>query len=176
MSRQTFSQAQRRVLAIVQDDLPDSATPFADLAREAGLGEEEVLDLLRGLKDSGVIRRFGATLRHQKAGYGHNAMVAWYVEDGKDMDEVAAVMAARPEISHCYHRVSCLDWPYNLYTMIHGQNPGDCLRVARELAEATGVTQFDALESVRELKKTSMRYFEDQRPRSTKTSKPGKRG
>ncbi len=174
MSRPTFTEAQRRALAIVQDDLPDSAAPFADIARAAGISEEEVLELLRGLKDSGVIRRFGATLRHQKAGYGHNAMVAWYVEADKDMDEVAAVMAARPEISHCYHRVNCLDWPYNLYTMIHGQNPGDCLRLARELAQATGVDQFDVLESVRELKKTSMRYFEDQRPRPDRTSKQGK--
>ena len=58
--------------------------------------------------------------------------------------------------------------------MIHGQNPGDCLRLARELAQATGVEQFDVLESVRELKKTSMRYFEDQRPQPARTSKQGK--
>jgi len=174
MSRPTFSPARKRVLAIVQDDLPDSATPFADMARTAGISEQETLDLLRDLKDQGIIRRFGATLRHQKAGYGHNAMVAWYVEADKDMDEVAMVMAARPEISHCYHRVSCMDWPYNLYTMIHGQNPGDCLRLARELADSTGVTQYDVLESIKELKKTSMRYFEDQRPQFDRTSKPGK--
>ncbi|EMG36895.1 transcriptional regulator, AsnC family [Desulfocurvibacter africanus PCS] len=174
MSNPTFSQAQKRALAMVQADLPDSATPFADIAAQAGLGEDEVLELLRGLKTAGVIRRFGATLRHQKAGYGHNAMVAWYVEADKDMDQVAKVMADRPEISHCYHRKDCLDWPYNLYTMIHGQNPGDCLRLARELAVATGVDQYDVLESVRELKKTSMRYFEDQNPQTAHSGQSGK--
>jgi hypothetical protein len=45
--------------------------------------------------------------------------------------------------------------------MIHGQNPGDCLRLAAELARETGVEQYDALESVREFKKASMRYFND---------------
>ncbi len=176
MSNPTFSQAQKHALAMVQADLPDSATPFADIAAQAGLAEDEVLELLRGLKASGVIRRFGATLRHQKAGYGHNAMIAWYVEADKDMDEVAEIMTARPEISHCYHRVDCLDWPYNLYTMIHGQNPGDCLRLASELAEITGVDQYDVLESVRELKKTSMRYFEDQSPKTTSSGGSGQSG
>jgi DNA-binding Lrp family transcriptional regulator len=157
-----FTLAQRKVLAMAQADLPDSPTPFADMARAAGLTTTQVLELLRGLKDSGVIRRFGATLRHQKAGYGHNAMVAWYVEDDKDIEAVGAHMAARPEISHCYQRVNCLDWPYNIYTMIHGAYPGHCLQVAAELAAETGVDQYDVLESVRELKKTSMLYFADE--------------
>lgn len=159
MAKLTFTDPEKAALAILQRDLPDSATPFADVAAQTGLTENEVLALVRRLKDDGVIRRFGATLRHQKAGYGHNAMVAWYVEDGRDLDEIGAIFTARPEISHCYVRRSCMDWPYNFYTMIHGKSPGDCLRVVQELVEATGVPQYDILESVKELKKTSMVYF-----------------
>ncbi|EPR35392.1 putative transcriptional regulator, AsnC family [Alkalidesulfovibrio alkalitolerans DSM 16529] len=159
MAPLNFTDAEKRALAILQRDLPDSATPFADVATATGLSEAEVIALVKRLKDEGVIRRFGATLRHQKAGYGHNAMVAWYAEDGVDLDAVGAIFAARPEISHCYVRRNCMDWPYNFYTMIHGSSPGDCLRVVEELIEATGIPQYDILESVRELKKTSMVYF-----------------
>ena len=165
MPKPTFTDTERKVLAMVQADLPDSATPFADIAHACGTTEEAVLKLVARLKEAGIIRRFGATLRHQKAGYGHNAMVAWkLVEDADDalVDSVGAVMAARPEISHCYRRIRYPEWPYDLYTMIHGRNPGECLAVAQELSSTPGVVEFAILESVRELKKTSMRYFEDQ--------------
>ncbi len=150
---------ERRILRLVQGSLPDSATPYADIAREAGVTEDEVLDLLGRLKAGGQIRRFGATLRHQHAGYGFNAMVAWYVEEGMDEDAIGHVMAAQPEVSHCYLRRNCLDWPYSLYTMIHGRTQEECLAVVQRIQERTGVEQYDILFSNKELKKTSMEYF-----------------
>lgn len=154
-----FTDTEKAILRRVQGNLPDSATPFADIAREAGATEEQVLELVARLKESGAIRRFGATLRHQKAGYAHNAMVAWRLPEGTDAEAVGATMAARPEISHCYIRHTTPQWTYQLYTMVHGQNPGDHARVVAELSAATGLTDYAVLESVRELKKTSMKYF-----------------
>ena len=156
-----FTPTEQKILAIVQGTLPDSATPYADIAAQAGATEDEVLTLLRGMKQSGEIRRFGATLRHQKAGYSHNAMVAWRVPADEDANAIGYAMAERPEISHCYIRRTTPEWTYNLYTMVHGQNPGDHARVVAELSEATGLTNYDVLESVRELKKTSMVYFQE---------------
>jgi DNA-binding Lrp family transcriptional regulator len=153
-----LSPSERAVLRIVQDTLPDSARPFAAIAEAVGVTEEEVLGLLRGLKDAGRIRRFGATLRHQRAGYKFNAMAAWRVEDS-DADRLAEMMAARPEVSHCYKRLTYPEWPYNLYAMIHGKSREQCLAVVEELKEATGMTDCLVLFSVQELKKTSMAYF-----------------
>ncbi|WP_243313583.1 Lrp/AsnC family transcriptional regulator [Fundidesulfovibrio agrisoli] len=153
-----FTETQRRILALVQGDLPDVPEPFAEVARQAGASQEEVLELVRGMKQRGEIRRFGATLRHQKAGYGSNAMVAWYVDD-EDMARMGAFMAARPEISHCYHRVNCMDWPYNLYTMVHAKTPEECAQTVAELARLSGLEEYDVLKSRKEFKKTSMRYF-----------------
>ena len=78
MSHQ-FSPEEQAVLRIVQDNLPDSLTPYADLAEQAGMTEAQVLELLGRLKESGAIRRFGASIKHQKTGWTHNAMVAWKV-------------------------------------------------------------------------------------------------
>jgi DNA-binding Lrp family transcriptional regulator len=154
-----FTETEKRILALAGADLPDSPTPFADIAAAAGCSEAEVLELLSRLKDGGIIRRFGATLRHQKAGYGHNAMVAWRVDDEDEAQRVGKLMADRPEISHCYIRRTYPQWRYNLYTMIHGKNPGDCQQVVAAISAATGVADYQILQSVRELKKTSMRYF-----------------
>ncbi|MFO7816792.1 MAG: Lrp/AsnC family transcriptional regulator [Desulfovibrionales bacterium] len=154
-----FDAQEKEILNIVQGTLPDSAAPFARIAKRIGVREEKVLNLLQTLKDNGYIRRFGATLRHQQAGYGHNAMVAWFVEQDQNIEKVGLIMAERPEVTHCYQRRNCLDWPYNLYTMIHGQHKNACLDVIRELQQQTGVGQYEILASIRELKKTSMRYF-----------------
>jgi DNA-binding Lrp family transcriptional regulator len=154
-----FTDTEKRILALAGADLPDSPTPFADIAAQTGATEAEVLALITRLKEDGVIRRFGATLRHQKAGYGHNAMVAWRVDDPDEALRVGEMMAARTEISHCYIRRTYPQWKYNIYTMIHGKNPGDTTRVVEEISRDTGVTDNQTLASLRELKKTSMRYF-----------------
>lgn len=154
-----FTDKERAILSIVQKDLPDSQTPYADIAKITGSTEEEVLALLTSMLDDGSIRRFGASIKHQKAGYTENAMVAWLVAKD-EADEAGRQAATHPMVSHCYYRPSVLpDWPYELYTMIHGKAVGDCSKVIEELQQTTLLKEYAVLESLRELKKTSMIYF-----------------
>ncbi|MFH1914608.1 MAG: Lrp/AsnC family transcriptional regulator [Pseudomonadota bacterium] len=153
-----FTQTEERILALAGTDLPDTERPFLSIAEQAGVDEQTVIDLLTDLKERKIIRRFGATLRHQKAGYGHNAMVAWRVP-GERTEAVGEIFAARPEISHCYIRRTSPEWTYNVYTMIHGERPGQTDEVVAELAEITGIDDHCTLKSLKELKKTSMVYF-----------------
>lgn len=155
----TFTDRERAVLRIVQKNLPDSLTPYADIATATGSTEGEVLALLRAMTADGSIRRFGASLKHQKAGYAHNAMVAWIISP--DMADAAGKKAAEHTlISHVYYRPSsAADWPYELYTMIHGRTPDEYKGVIAELRSSTCLDEYAVLESIRELKKTSMTYF-----------------
>lgn len=153
-----FTNTEERILALAGADLPDTEQPFKTIAEAVGVSEQEVLDLLADLKKRKIIRRFGATLRHQKAGYGHNAMVAWRVPVER-ADEVGEIFAARPEISHCYIRRTYPEWTYNFYTMIHGERPGHTDEVVAELESAVGIDDHCTLKSLKELKKTSMVYF-----------------
>ena len=114
--------------------------------------------MLKDLCDKGVIRRLGATIRHQKSGFEANAMVAWRVDEER-VDEVGKLMASFREVSHCYRRNPTDEWPYNLYTMIHGNNEASCREIAHNLSEKASVNSYTLLFSRRELKKTSMEYF-----------------
>ncbi len=154
-----FIPEQRVVLRTVQETIPDSPLPFRAIAQKSGLEEEAVITLLQWLKNEGHIRRFGATLRHQEAGYDCNVMVAWRVEPEEAVDDVAGRMTRRSEITHCYLRQCHPDWPFNLYTMVHGRTEEECRKVISELAELDGVKDYELLFSEGELKKTSMRYF-----------------
>lgn len=153
-----FSEKELAILKKVQGDIPLSLSPFADIAQEIGVSEEKVLNLLKDLKAKGYIRRFGATLRHQQAGYDQNAMVAWKVPASR-VEEVGKLFASRKEITHCYERITKAAWPYNLYTMIHATSEEECRAIIEELSRLTGIKEFEVLESIKELKKTSMEYF-----------------
>ena len=90
-----FTDTERAILRIVQSQLPDTLTPYADIAREVGTDEQTVLDLLRRLKESGAIRRFGASIKHQRTGWAYNAMVAWIV--GEILSTPASQMMRRTQ-------------------------------------------------------------------------------
>jgi len=153
-----LTELEKNVIASIQGDIEVTARPYAAIARSLDISEETLLDTLQNLCDRGVIRRFGATIRHQKSGYSANAMVAWRVEEDR-IDAVGETMAAFKQVSHCYHRSPAGDWPYNLYTMVHARNEATCMETARRMAAEAGVEQYALLFSVRELKKTSMQYF-----------------
>ena len=148
----------KRIIQLIQGDIPLDARPFALLADKLGMGEAEVIGRVKSLQQRGIIRRFGATLRHQEAGFSANAMVAWMVPEGR-MEEVGAAMAAYREVTHCYQRRPCQDWKYNLYTMVHGDSEEQCYRIAEKMAAETGISDYVLLFSEREFKKTSMKYF-----------------
>ena len=158
-----FTPLEKAILAVVQDDLPLSLTPYADIAAQCGTDEQTVLALLQRLQSEGVIRRFGATLRHQRVGFACNIMVAWEVPAGMSeaaRDAAGEALAAHPQVSHCYWRpTTAPDWPYTLYSMLHGRDEAECLAAVRALSVQTGLGRYACLASAAELKKTSMRYF-----------------
>ncbi|MCP4682897.1 MAG: Lrp/AsnC family transcriptional regulator [Desulfobacterales bacterium] len=148
----------KKVINLIQGDLPLDLRPFTGMAKKIGLNEKEFINRVGDLKKRGTIRRFGATLRHEKAGFRSNAMTAWLVPDER-VEEVGRIMAEFREVTHCYQRKARKDWKYNLYTMIHGNNREQCLQIARRISESTGINEYKLLFSEKEFKKTSMEYF-----------------
>lgn len=148
----------KKVIRLIQGDLPLHPEPFAVMAEAIGITEEEFIERVKGLKKRGIIRRFGATLRHQAAGFSSNAMVAWLTPDDR-IEEIGGILAQFREVTHCYQRAPQEDWPYNLYTMIHGGNPDQCRRIAERLSRSAGIDEYALLFSIKEFKKTSMEYF-----------------
>ena len=149
---------EKRIIASIQEDMAVCARPYRAIAAKINISEAELLDRLKDLSRRGVIRRFGATLRHQRAGFSANAMVAWKVDEDR-IEEVGQKMATFHQVSHCYRRNPTADWPYNLYTMVHASNEQACHETAQEMSRATSVQDYTLLFSREELKKTSMVYF-----------------
>jgi len=149
---------EKKIIASLQGNIPVTQRPFLELADEIGISEEEYLKVVASLSERGIIRRFGATLKHQNSGFRANAMVAWKVDEDRVQD-VGRTMASFHEVTHCYRRDPAPTWPYNLYTMVHGPDEESCHSIAARISKATGVDDYSLLFSTKELKKTSMHYF-----------------
>ena len=156
----SLTDLEKKVIALLQTDIPVCRRPYLEMAERIGITEEKFLEVLSGLNDRNMIRRFGATLKHQKSGFKANAMVAWKIPEER-VEEVGKIMASFHEITHCYRRNPAPGWDRNLYTMVHGASEEECFAIAAKVSEATGETDYNLLFSRRELKKTSMQYFED---------------
>lgn len=151
---------EKKIIALLQTDIPIVKRPFLEMAEKIGITEEKFLSILKNLDNQGMIRRFGATLKHQKSGFKANAMVAWKVDEDR-VEKTGNIMAGFSEITHCYRRDPAPGWKYNLYTMVHASNEDECHAIAKRISEAVGEEEYELLFSREELKKTSMTYFED---------------
>jgi len=158
MSKKTMTAAEKAICTAVQDDMPLEPRPFEVLAKKVGVSEEEFINKVQEFLDKGYIRRFGAAIRHRKAGITANGMGVWIVPDA-DRERVGKIMATFKEVSHCYERPSFEGWPYNLFTMIHGRTKEDCYEVAKKISEAAEIKEYKLLFSSTEFKKESMVYF-----------------
>ncbi|KUG04692.1 heme biosynthesis protein [hydrocarbon metagenome] len=149
----------RDIIKLVQADMPISERPYKALSDAINISEQEIVERIKVMHEKGIIRRMGAVLRHQKAGYTVNAMVAWKINSSA-ADKAGEIMAGYKEISHCYFREVPESFPYPLFTMIHARTEEQMERLIDDIAAKTEIHDFVIIKSKQELKKTSMQYFE----------------
>jgi DNA-binding Lrp family transcriptional regulator len=153
-----LTKLEKRIIASIQDDIAITERPYLEIAKNLGISQEALLKKLKDLCNRGIIRRFGATIRHQKSGFEANAMAAWEVDEDR-IDKVGKILASFSQVSHCYRRNPTDNWSYNLYTMIHSKDEKSCWEIVRKMSDKASVETYILLFSRKELKKTSMKYF-----------------
>lgn len=148
-------------IRVMQRDLSLVPAPFVESAREIGMTLDELRATHDRFRAEGKLRRFAAVLNHRKAGFSANAMGVWAVpaENDADLDRVGEAMANFRAVTHCYKRPTYPDWPYNIFTMVHGKSKEECEQVLAAIAAKTGVRTWSALYSTKEYKKVRVRYF-----------------
>lgn len=153
-----FTDTEIRAIRGFQKDLPITSTPFDLLSKEAGVDTSTLLDYAKAFIANGRMRRFAAVLHHRRAGFRANAMGVWVALD-EDIEEIGRRMASFSVVSHCYQRPSYPDWPYNIFTMVHGRSVEDCEAVLGRISDETGIRERSALYSTKEYKKIRVVYF-----------------
>ncbi|MBU0720016.1 Lrp/AsnC family transcriptional regulator [bacterium] len=146
------------VIRRIQYDIDMVSEPFKQIIDDLDIDYAMFFSILEELQEAGIMRRFAAILNHRKAGFNANAMVVWDVDElqGELVGEKAAAFSA---VSHCYLRPKYDNWPYNLFTMVHGKTTEETNSIIEEMAGEIGVDSYMPLYSSREFKKVRIEYF-----------------
>jgi len=141
-----------------QYDIEMVSEPFKQMVDELGIDYDKFFEILKELQDAGYMRRFASILNHRKAGFNANAMVVWDVDEEKG-EEIGATAAEFSAVSHCYLRPKYPNWPYNLFTMVHGKTREETNSIIADMAKEIESVSHRPLYSSREFKKVRIEYF-----------------
>lgn len=119
-----------------QRAFPIEPEPFAALASPAELSRLEVIDLMQGLKDQGVLARIGAAVRPNTAGA--STLAAMAVPKDR-LEQIAALVSDHPAINHNYER----DHSINLWFVVTAADRNEVKSVLDAIAVQTGLEVLD---------------------------------
>lgn len=126
----------RELIKIVQRGLPIVSRPYAHIAEKLSTTEQDVIQRLKKLVGNGAIKRYGIIVRHRELGYRANGMVVWDVPDYR-IRELGTCIGKFPSVTLSYHRPRRLpDWPYNLFTMVHGRDRDEVRQKVEEIVNS----------------------------------------
>ncbi|MCW9025630.1 MAG: AsnC family protein, partial [Gammaproteobacteria bacterium] len=137
-----LTDSDKRLVAEIQGGLPLVARPYEVIAEKLGMTEVQVIERLQYFIEHDLIKRMGVIVRHHELGYRANAMVVWDIPDEK-ISELGQCMGKFEFVTLCYQRPRRLpEWPYNLFTMIHGHDREEVFKNLDHLIEQCQLKSF----------------------------------
>jgi len=141
-----MDETDKRILNRIQSDFPITAKPYEAIGRELGLSEAEVIERIRRLKDSGIIRRIGGNFVPGKLGF-VSTLCAGRVPEEK-IDVFAGIVNEYRGVTHNYVR----DNTYNIWFTMIAPSMDEIDQSLAEIAKKTGVTSLISLPATRVFK------------------------
>ncbi len=146
----------KKILTKIQHPIKPTSNAF-DFLCDDETDIDSVLEVLRQLKNAGVVKRIAAVLNHRLLGFDANVMFVCKVEES-ETDSAGWRLAAYRQVSHCYQRKAFAGFDYNLFAMMHAKGMGEIVCLVDEFVASENITDYQLLTTVREFKKKPVRY------------------
>jgi len=140
-----FTDLERRLLEIIQQEFPLESRPFKVIGERLGVDENLVIESVLSLKNKGVIREIGPIFNHKKLGY-KTTLIGIAVE-AERIDKVARIINEYEEVTHNYER----DGEFNLWFTLVGKEKGLPLLI-NEIVKAVSCEKFVELPTIASFK------------------------
>ena len=128
----TLNTLEQSLLNDFQQGFPLSATPFADIAEQLGVSEEQVITTLERLQQSGAVSRVGPVFRTHSVGA--STLAAMCVPKSR-LEQVAEQVSRFEAVNHNYEREHRL----NLWFVATAPNEEDLQQVLAQIEATTGI-------------------------------------
>jgi siroheme decarboxylase len=133
----------KQILNDIQWSFPLADKPFLELAKKYHISEDEIIQRIKILKDTGIIRQISAIFDTRKLGY-KSALVAFAVDKNK-IDNVANEINKHPGVSHNYER----NHEYNVWFTLAVAPDGDMKADLDKMAALEGVLKYRVLPTLK---------------------------
>ena len=141
-----MDEVDRKLINLVQDEIPITERPFAACGARLGLDEGEVLRRLRATQEMGLFRRLGASLDPRKLGYASTLVAARVPED--KMKAAVDFINRYAEVTHNYER----DDDFNVWFTLIARAEGAIERIVEEIRQHPAVEELLNLPATRVFK------------------------
>ena len=136
----------KKLLNLLQSNIPICNRPFKKIAEILQTDEVTVIKRLRELKSAGFLRRIGTFFDSNKLGY-QGVLVALKVEPS-EIFSVAQAINNYPGATHNYER----EGKFNLWFTLLTENSEQELKILSEIKKLRGVVEMIKLKSNRKYK------------------------
>ena len=134
----------RKLLNIIQSQFPLVDRPYQDMGQSLGIGEEEVIERLRTLREKNVVRQISAIFDTRRLGY-KTSLIAMVFEPHQ-LHRAALKINEHPGVSHNYAREGSY---FNLWFTL-AVPPGDSIEAtADRMAGETGALSCRIMPTIR---------------------------
>ena len=122
----------RTIVNALQGGFPVSERPYAEVAAQLDLTEDELIRRLDALLENGTLTRFGPMYHAERLG-GALTLAAMKIP-AADFERVAAIVNGFPEVAHNYAR----EHPLNMWFVLATETPERISEVIGAIERATG--------------------------------------
>jgi len=126
----------RAIVNGLQGEFPLTSRPFRDAGRALGLTEDELIEGVRDLTESGALSRFGPLWNAEQIG-GGVCLAAMAVPEPR-FEQVAEMVNAHPEVAHNYER----SHQFNMWFVISADDPKKIEQVIAAIERETGLVVY----------------------------------
>lgn len=127
----------RKIINLLQEGFPLTEEPYANVAKQLGIDEPDLLCRLKSLLDEKTLTRFGPMYDAAKLG-GDFSLVAIKVPE-EHFNEVADIVNSYEEVAHNYHR----DHEFNMWYVLATETSEKIHEVNTDIEKRTGLKVFN---------------------------------
>jgi len=128
----------KKIINLLQQGLPVCEHPFAALAQQLALSEQEILNRLENLLENKVLSRFGPMF--DAACFGGAFTLAALQVPEQDFEKINEIVNSFEQIAHNYKR----DHQYNMWFVIATESQQEIELVIKQIEEKTGLEVLNA--------------------------------
>lgn len=123
----------KKIVTFIQAGFPVCARPYAAIGEKIGIGEDEVIERIRAIKESGEIRRMGASFDSRKLGYS-STLCAVHVPPEK-LEAAVEVVNSYLNVTHNYERNN----HYNMWFTCIAPSRERIAEILNEMEQRAGI-------------------------------------